>query len=181
LGCAARPQWSFGGVEIDDTNFRSASQNITLNKLQDRIRLCRNDPTSPLINLAGLNLEKADFVMCNPPFFTSKEDMEATFINKKRPPSAICTGVEVEMIAKGGDLGFVMRVFEESEKLREKVQWYSSMFGKLSSATGLITVLQEKGITNYAVTCLQAGNVTKRWAVAWSYGDLRPDDVSLDI
>jgi 23S rRNA (adenine1618-N6)-methyltransferase len=61
------------------------------------------------------------------------------------------------------------------------VQWYSSMFGKLSSATGLITVLQEKGITNYAVTCLQAGNVTKRWGVAWSFGDLRPDDVGLDI
>jgi len=177
LGCASRPNWSFGGVEIDGVNYDSANRNVKLNGLEQRIEICKNDSESPLINMDGLGLQKADFVMCNPPFFTSREDMKATFTNKDNPPSAVCTGADIEMIAEGGDLGFVLRIFEESEKLKHRVSWYSSMFGKLSSANAMISVLKEKSILNYAVTCLQAGNVTKRWAVAWSFGDLRPEEV----
>lgn len=177
IGCAAYSDWNFRGVEIDDTNFNYANKNVQINGLEERIKICRNDTDSPLINLLGLRLDSADFVMCNPPFFSSKEDMVATFGNKKKPPPAVCTGAEVEMIAEGGDLGFVMRIFEESEKLRTKVQWYSSMLGKLSSTNALVAVLKEKNINNYAITCLQAGNITKRWVVAWSFGGLRPEEV----
>jgi 23S rRNA (adenine1618-N6)-methyltransferase len=34
--------------------------------------------------------------------------------------------------------------------------------------------LREHGATNFAVTNLKAGHKTRRWAVAWSFGDLRP-------
>ncbi len=131
----------------------------------------------PLINLAALGIKQADFVMCNPPFFTSREDMLSTYSMKKKAPSAVCTGAEVEMVTEGGDLGFVLRMVEESEKLKEIVQWYSSMLGKLSSVHEVVKRLKEKGIGNRAVTCLMAGNVTRRWVVAWSFGDLRPRNV----
>jgi 23S rRNA (adenine1618-N6)-methyltransferase len=117
--------------------------------------------------------------MCNPPFFTSKADMDATHLNKKGPPSAVCTGADVEMIYEdGGDLGFVMRILEESCQLRTKIQWYSSMFGKLSSAAGFVEILKERSINNFAVTALQAGSTTRRWVVAWSFLELRPRNVS---
>jgi len=128
--------------------------------------------------LDDLEIQIADFTMCNPPFFTSKTDMQATHLTKKRSPSAVCSGVDIEMITEGGDLGFVTRILEESRQLQTRVQWYSSMLGKLSTASRLVERLKEYGITNYAVTSLQAGNLTKRWAVAWSFGDMRPRNVS---
>lgn len=152
---------------------------MTLNNLQQRVRLRKTTSDGPVLDLEGLGIGHADFVMCNPPFFTSKQDMQATHENKKRSPSAVCTGTETEMITEGGDLGFVTRIIEESAKLRDDVQWYSAMLGKLASVRAIVKRLKSAGVTNWAVTSLQAGNVTKRWAVGWSYEDLRPSNVSM--
>lgn len=163
-------------TEVDEENYDWATQNVKRNKLEHRIRVRKVPTEGPLLDLKALGIRHADFVMCNPPFFTSREDMLATYATKAKPPSAVCTGAEVEMICNGGDLGFVMRIVEESEKLKEQVQWFSSMLGKVQSVNTLVATLKDRGITNWAVTCLQAGNVTRRWALAWSYGDLRPFD-----
>ena len=77
------------------------------------------------------------------------------------------------MICPGGDLGFVSRILDESLVLREKVQWYTAMLGKLGSLQQVIGLLKENGVTNWAVTSLQAGKRTKRWAVAWSFQGYR--------
>ena len=136
----------------------------------------------------ALGVDKVDFTMCNPPFFTSATDMTATHLTKSRSPSAICSGAPVEMIydggdggdgGSGGDLGFVMRMLDESMVLQERVQWYTSMLGKLASATALVQALKERGVSNWVVTSLQAGNVTRRWVVGWSFGDRRARNVSL--
>jgi 23S rRNA (adenine1618-N6)-methyltransferase len=78
------------------------------------------------------------------------------------------------MICPGGDVGFVSRILAESLVLKTRVQWYTAMFGKLSSLQQIVAKLKEHDITNFAVTCLQAGYKTKRWAVGWSFHDLRP-------
>ncbi|KAI9669305.1 MAG: hypothetical protein M1831_000340 [Alyxoria varia] len=174
LGSASRPKWRFGGTDIDSKNLEFAAQNIKLNGLQNRIRLKQVDPSGPIIALDTLGIKQADFVMCNPPFYRSKEDMAEAAANKDKPPSAVCTGAEVEMICEDGDLGFVLRMVEEGRRLKDSVQWYSSMLGKLSSVTAIVAKLKEIGVNNWALTALQAGKVTKRWAVAWSYGDMRP-------
>jgi 23S rRNA (adenine1618-N6)-methyltransferase len=48
------------------------------------------------------------------------------------------------------------------------------MLGKLSSLQQIVAQLKEHNINNFAVTCLQAGYKTKRWAVGWSFQDYRP-------
>lgn len=117
------------------------------------------------------------FVMCNPPFYESKEAMSKT-ISKDSMPSAVCTGAEVEMICDGGDVGFAMRILEESVLLGQKVQWYSCMLGRLESVQVLVTKLKDKGCQNWVVATLVPGKKTRRWVVGWSWGDLRPDNVS---
>jgi 23S rRNA (adenine1618-N6)-methyltransferase len=82
------------------------------------------------------------------------------------------------MVVGGGEVGFVIRMIEESVQLTTKVQWYSSMLGKLASVSSLIPVLQRNGIDNYAVTEFIQGNKTRRWALAWSHGPMRPRSVS---
>lgn len=166
------------GTDIDPKNLTYAQTNIDNNNLSSRIHIRRSTTDSPLLPLAALGVGRLDFTMCNPPFYTSKEDLEASYANKDNPPSAICTGAEVEMICEGGDVGFVLQMVEESQTLKTKVQWYTSMFGKLTSAYKVVDKLKEIGVTNWAISCLRAGNKTRRWAVAWSFGDRRPRYVS---
>lgn len=89
-----------------------------------------------------------------------------------------CTGAEVEMVTSGGEVAFVKRMIDESLQLRDRVQWYTSMLGKLSSINAVVEMLIKHGITNFAVTEFEQGSKTKRWAVAWSWGDRRPAMVS---
>lgn len=114
--------------------------------------------------------------MCNPPFFTSIEDMVASAKKKGIPPSSACTGTTVEMVYENdGEIGFARRMLEESRVLREQVQWYTTLFGKLSSVSTFVRKLKEipEIHGNWAVTDFIQGQ-TKRWAVAWSYADRRP-------
>lgn len=162
------------GSDIDAHSLTHAQRNIDSNNLTSRIKLHQTKPSDPLIPLDKLGVERLDFVMCNPPFYSSEEDMARAYGSKEMPPSAVCTGSTNEMICEGGDVGFVSRILEESLQLRERVQWHSSMLGRLVSAQQLVAKLREHGITNFAVTNLKAGHKTRRWAVAWSFGDLRP-------
>ena len=85
-----------------------------------------------------------------------------------------CTGAPVEMVCDGGEVAHVGRLLRESLVLRDRIQWYTSMLGKLTSLDALIEQLHEHGIDNYAVTEFVQGNKTRRWALGWSFKPMRP-------
>ena len=60
----------------------------------------------------------------------------------------MCTGYVGEMCTPGGEVGFITRLIEESLVLKDRVRWYSSMLGKLSSMTTLVQKLKD-----YQVSC----------------------------
>ena len=130
-------------------------------------------------NSFSLTNGSIDFTMCNPPFYSSTSDLLASASSKSRPPYSACTGAEVEMVTSGGELAFVKRMIEESQQLRERVQWYSTMLGKHSSVGQVVDDLKEKGLNNWAVTEFVQGQKTRRWGVAWSWGSIRPSMVGL--
>lgn len=115
--------------------------------------------------------------MCNPPFYASTADLITSAAAKSRPPHSACTGADVEMVTPGGEVAFVSRMIDESKSLRERCQWYTSMLGKYSSVETIVQNFRGVGVTNWAVKDLVQGNKTKRWAVAWSWGNLRPGQV----
>jgi len=189
LACASAPGWKMHGTDIDAHSLRHAQQNVDANESVlggggdggSRIKLHHRTPSAkeeeeplPLIPLEALGISTLDFVMCNPPFYSSAADMASAYEHKSMAPSAVCTGSTNEMICPGGDIGFVSRLLAESLELRGRVRWYSSMLGRLASVQMLVAKLREHGIGNFAVTNLKAGRKTRRWAVAWSFGDLRP-------
>lgn len=178
LGCASRPNWRFACTEVDDKSLEFAETNIRLNNYENRILVRQNTPEKPIMALDLLGLERADFCMCNPPFFGSKEEQEKGRTSKDKPPLAVCTGAEVEMICPGGEAAFVSRMFEESRVLGTRIQWYSSMFSSFANANLFTTKLKKEQIGNWACTSLIPGNATRRWVVAWSFGELRPRIVS---
>ena len=175
LGCAQRPSWSFVATEMDAKSIAYAKKNIDLNEsVASRIRLVERTPEACLIPLDELGMDRIDFVMTNPPFYTSESELEALATRKSRPPWSACTGAVNEMVCDGGEIGFIRRVVEESLALRNRVQWYTSMVGKQSSLEVVVELLREHGVENYAVTQFVQGTKTRRWAIGWSFGPRRP-------
>jgi len=176
LGCSSRLNWRMAATDIDQHSLDYARRNVNANhsQLGKRVKVFATTNDAPLIPMDKLGLEELDFVMTNPPFYSSKADMEASYESKKEPPSAANMASENEAICPGGDVGFVTRIFRESLILREKVQWYTAMLAKLSSLQQIVAKLKEHNVSNFAVTNLQAGHKTRRWAIAWSFQDFRP-------
>jgi 23S rRNA (adenine1618-N6)-methyltransferase len=112
--------------------------------------------------------------MTNPPFYASAAELLSSAALKSRPPSTACTGSASEMVTPGGETAFVSRLIAESLRLRSRVQWYSSMLGKLSSVALLVAQLKEFRVDNYAVAEFVQGAKTRRWALAWSFVADRP-------
>jgi 23S rRNA (adenine1618-N6)-methyltransferase len=178
----SRPNWTMCATDIDKKSLDSAARNLALNNLMTRTKLLQTTKLNPLIPLAALSVNQLDFTICNPPFFTDASEMLSSLEGegKSWKPNAVCTGSENEMMYPGGDLGFVTAIINESLVLKEKVQWYTSMLGKMDSAKAVITLLKKHGITNWAVGTIDVGAGTKRWIVAWSFWDLRPRNVSVN-
>ncbi|KAI9453618.1 S-adenosyl-L-methionine dependent methyltransferase [Lactarius psammicola] len=179
LACRLSPNWRFVATDVDTVSLASAQANVDRNGLSERISVLRADPTGPvLFPLTQDTAASFDFSMCNPPFYASAEEVARSAAAKALSPNAVCTGAEVEMITAGGEEGFVSRMVCESLALGERCRWYTSMLGKQSSLTALVSLLRAHSIMNYALTELVQGH-TRRWALAWSFTDARlPDDVA---
>ncbi|XPS78201.1 23S rRNA (adenine(1618)-N(6))-methyltransferase [Ascochyta lentis] len=174
----SRPNWTMCATDIDKASFESAAANFARNNVLSRTKMLHTTSSMPLIPLEALSVQQLDFTLCNPPFFADSAEMEKSLSGegKATGPNAICTGSNNEMVCPGGDLGFVTRIVNESLLMRDKVRWYSSMLGKLSSAKAVVELLKSNAVTNWAVGVLDPGTKagTKRWVVAWSFGDMRP-------
>ncbi|TFK45312.1 S-adenosyl-L-methionine dependent methyltransferase [Heliocybe sulcata] len=175
LACRFDPRWHFVATEIDDRSYAHALRNITQNGLQDRIQLVRAPQDGSVLQLSLFPDFIFDFTMCNPPFYTSKAEVDASAEAKLYEPNAVCTGGDVEMITPGGDSAFVKRMVDESLEIRGRCRWYTSMLGKLSSVAEVIQYLRQHEIDNYGVTEFVQGH-TRRWAVIWSFGYIHLPD-----
>jgi 23S rRNA (adenine1618-N6)-methyltransferase len=112
--------------------------------------------------------------MANPPFYSNTAELLTSASLKSRPPFTACTGSASEMVTPGGETAFVTRLISESLVLRSRIRWYTAMLGKLSSVSSLVATLREHRVDNYAVTEFIQGTKTRRWGLAWSFGDRRP-------
>ncbi|KAI1332413.1 hypothetical protein F5Y16DRAFT_394487 [Xylariaceae sp. FL0255] len=173
LGCVQRP-WHFIATDIDPTSLSYARRNARINDLQSRIQILDRTASDSLIPLDDLDLGSIDFVMVNPPFYSSYSELEALAAKKQQPPNSACTGAPIEMVCEGGEVAFVQRLIKESTVLKERVQWYTAMLGKQSSLETLVNRLKEHSISNYAIKAFIQGNKTRRWAMAWSFINRRP-------
>ncbi|KAF8805857.1 S-adenosyl-L-methionine dependent methyltransferase [Phlegmacium glaucopus] len=168
LGCKLGPEWEFVATELDDISYDCANENVSRNNMQSRIRLEKaTREGSIFFTLESNPKSNFEFTMCNPPFYTSAEEVAQSASEKDLAPNAVCTGADIEMIfTDGGEEGFVGQMVEESER------WYTSMLGKMSSVTTIVENLRKR----FAFTEFVQGQ-TRRWAVEWSFIDMHLPDV----
>ncbi|KAM0786115.1 hypothetical protein ACM66B_006925 [Microbotryomycetes sp. NB124-2] len=177
LACKTLGACRMVGTEVDERSFKVATANVARNGIQDRIKLVltkRDEPLLPFGILSGV--ERLDYTMCNPPFYSSAQEIQDSASGKQLDAFAACTGAENEMITPGGEVAFVLKLVEESLVVGTKVNWYSTLVGKHSSLDPIVTRLRQARISNYTVAELGHAQ-TKRWVIAWSFQDGRlPSD-----
>lgn len=98
--------------------------------MSERIALLHNPGPNvifPSEMVKSLDTRTPTFVMCNPPFFSSAQEMEKKRQSKLHAPFA--SGNEISaseaIHADGGELGFVKKMIMESISLADKIEYNS--------------------------------------------------------
>ncbi|KAF8972055.1 hypothetical protein BDZ97DRAFT_1692548 [Flammula alnicola] len=180
LACKLEQDWQFIATELDDESFESARANVSTNGMDSRIDVRKASAKGDIFFPLEENVQTFfEFSMCNPPFYGSAQEVAESAQAKELPPSAVCTGTDIEMIyPDGGEAGFVGRMVDESERFQTRCKWYTSMLGKMFSVVLIVEVLRQRSITNYVITEFVQGQ-TRRWAIGWSFTDLHlPDSIA---
>jgi len=161
--------------EIDPRSVESASINVSANDLQNRIKVVsiRNEIVEQVkgpLQQTLLSIKGEpyfDFVMTNPPFYLSEDEAKV-----KRRDGRCRTDLTLSegVYEGGGELGFVMDIFDNSLIIRDKVRWYSAMFSKKSNATEMERHARNFGLEwcNVKLSSFVQGQTT-RWGVAWTF------------
>lgn len=163
-------------LETNNDSCDYARKNVQRNKLDDLIDVIHQDDRTKIFTKLNdrLSLDAVDFCMCNPPFFSSLDDLDPTTSSHKnrtghRPsPHNSRTGIEGELMVEGGECEFVQKIIEESCQLKDRIKIYTTMLGHKSSVDKVIKFLLSQGITNFSQTEFCQGHTT-RWGVAWTF------------
>lgn len=155
-------------TDIDHSSLELAARNIERNKLNDKIILVRvdNDDNSLIPSDITNNHNQLDFLIMNPPFYDSNHSSTST--QKSNQPIGLNLGSSNELYTKGGELSFIIKLINQSIKLKFKICWYSTLIGIKSNLFILIKYLNKSNISNYALSVINKGN-TVRWLLAWSF------------
>lgn len=211
LGCSLYPNWRFLATDIDQRSIELCNKQIELNQqwLKNeaggpRITALPKRPDDSFFGMPSLggNTRELDFTMCNPPFYTCVDELEASRKAKQGPPGSELRAQDHELVTQGGELQFVRRMISESQERHQRrdssssrvqTTWYTSMVGKKASLIGVVETLKKLGISNYALheistnitsamtttgshaNSASAGGGTRRWLVGWSFGLRRPN------
>ncbi|TPX43471.1 hypothetical protein SeMB42_g04705 [Synchytrium endobioticum] len=174
LACRLFPRWRFRALESDRRPYEYACANVARNALGARISVVHNE-SGVLLPLFAEQLaehdSRIDAVMCNPPFYSSAQEIAQLANAKQLPPFAACTGSQAEMITPGGELGFITRMFQESAStplMKNNVVWYTSLVGKREDVTAIEALCQDGNVARFKADVIKQAK-TSRWIVAWSW------------
>ena len=165
LACAKNPGWTVVGTDVDEEALSHARKVLeddannavatgSERRLRERIQLVhtRGALLGELVPPAGdatpHTHPRYHFTMCNPPFYASPEERQAS-TDAKKAARAWAEGHPHELYTPGGEAGFVLQLLEESLVTREQIvyvprspSWYTTMLGKLASVHTLIHALR---------------------------------------
>ncbi|RZF33961.1 hypothetical protein LSTR_LSTR012081 [Laodelphax striatellus] len=157
-------------TEVDGVSIEYANSNVTTNELTDLIKVEQVTSDSVLLDVIKDKTGHFDFCMCNPPFFSSEDELQCS--PARNAPRNAPTGCKSELVAPGGEVAFVKRIIDDSVQLGTKIRVYTTMLGKKTSLKDLQTYLGEKGeqFASLSVGCTEfCQGHTTRWGLAWSF------------
>ncbi len=121
-----------------------------------------------------------DFVVCNPPFYESPEELTEARQQKQGEASTELQARDHELYTDGGEYEFVKSLIDQSFTHYKQQQnhlrrscWYTAMINKKSNLSYLIKhikLVHTASAANYVVHDLDTGSRTQRWTLGWNWG-----------
>jgi 23S rRNA (adenine1618-N6)-methyltransferase len=131
--------WTFVGSDIDPIAIESAGKLVTQNAvLQGKVELRLQPVAADIFRGIVQPEEHFDLTICNPPFHSSMEEATAATrrkvanLNQGKPIKTIQNfgGQNVELIYQGGEEAFVRRMIQQSARIPEQCNWFSTLISK---------------------------------------------------
>ncbi len=157
------------GSDVDESSIAHAKDNTLKNPaIEIRLQVDRSNILQGIIREG----EKYDFIMCNPPFYSSQEEADKENLKKQRKlgtneSSRNFAGMSHELWCNGGEALFVKRMIKESTNFKEQVGWFTSLLSKKQNVPKLVKQA-EKLNAEIQVIPMQTGNKESR-ILAWRF------------
>lgn len=164
--------WKMVGVDIDSLAVQAAKENVTATpELAKKITILHQ--TDPASIFKGI-VQKGDyytFSMCNPPFYSSKEDAtKATYRKLKnlgnfKGFTQNFGGQANELWCNGGEALFIKRMIKESILVKSQIDVFSTLVSKKENLSKIYKQL-DKLKAKHQTLSMEQGNKRSR-LVAW--------------
>jgi 23S rRNA (adenine1618-N6)-methyltransferase len=112
--------------------------------------------------------------ICNPPFFTSEEEMlkasaqKLKGLGKSENKIRNFSGKHNELCYTGGEKAFVHNYLYESSLYKTNCFWYTTLVSKKENVKSMCKSLNKLGATEIKILPMQLGNKISR-IVAWTF------------
>ena len=172
---AAEFGWSVVATEIDKTSMRWARQVVRINRAIAPLIEHRLQPDALRI-FAGVTTagERFDASMCNPPFHSSAKEAAAASRRKRRnlelrhAEPLNFGGSAGELIAPGGETGFIGRMIAESAARPNLCRWFTTLVSKSEHLPQLRRALKTARAAKVEVIEMAQGQKKSR-ILAWTF------------
>lgn len=170
-------EWNFVATEIDPKSVQYAEININTNSwLKKKIQLRFQDNKENILKGIIFENDKFDAVICNPPFFKSREDnwkvssrkFQNLHKNKEQPTVQNFSGHPNELWYPGGEKAFISKLIYESQQQKKHLNWITTLVSSKDNLKPLISILEYNKATKIQIIPMQQGQKISR-ILAWKW------------
>ena len=168
--------WKMVGSETDAKAVEIVNANIQKTKgLNDKIEIRHQQDKGSLFKNTIQANEQFDFVVCNPPFHSSKEEALKGSLRKVKNLGGYAVkekfllnfeGQANELWCNGGEVLFIKRLIKESVGFKNQVKVFSTLVAKSDSVAAIKKQLS-KVKANFEVIPMALGNKKGRYLMWW--------------
>lgn len=170
-------QWRFVGTETDVPSLKACAKIIENNDQLSKdvsVRIQQNKRN--ILKNCILENDRFDFIICNPPFHSSREEAtkgsQRKLRNlgkaKDRKPILNFSGQNNELWCEGGELAFITNLIYESAHFKKQCLWFTSLVSKKENLKPFYNHLKKVGAVEVKTIDMEQGNKISRF-IAWSF------------
>lgn len=168
--------WSMVGSECDINAVEISNSNVSQTKsLKNKIEIRHQENKSFLFKNIIQTSEQFDFMVCNPPFHTSKDDAfrgsqrKLNNLGREFDKNQIALNFEGqanELWCNGGEALFIKRLIKESILFKEQVKLFSTLVSKTDSLASIHKQLTKANANSFVIP-MDLGNKKSRIVLWW--------------
>jgi 23S rRNA (adenine1618-N6)-methyltransferase len=171
--------WKFVGTEVDKECLNIAQKILDGNtNLVESVKLRLQQNKRHIFKEIVEKGDKFDFVICNPPFHSSREEASKGSMRKLRnigkqksgKPVLNFGGQNNELWCEGGELAFITNMIYESAHFKTHCLWFTVLVSKKENLKPFYNHLKKVKAFDVKTIEMEQGNKVSRF-IAWTFLD----------